>query len=146
MQFPQTSEYALRAMARLAAQKRGEPLRAKDLSQDVGIPLPYLSKILRRLVTAGLLTSEKGHGGGFILAKAPSRIKFSDILVAVDHGVEPNRCVFGWGKCNSRNPCPLHDTWSQLNLSFNEWARTTSLADIDPDIPFQNLKSLRTQD
>ena len=60
------------------------PVRASDLSAGTGIPVHYLSKILRRLVLAGVLTSQKGQGGGFSLSRAPEEIPFADILAAVD--------------------------------------------------------------
>ncbi|MBW2295571.1 MAG: Rrf2 family transcriptional regulator, partial [Deltaproteobacteria bacterium] len=68
MVLSQTAEYALRAMAWLATAPTREPVRAKDLSVATGIPSHYLSKVMRRLVLAGLLISQKGQGGGFLLA------------------------------------------------------------------------------
>jgi alkaline phosphatase D len=60
----QTAEYALRAMAWLALRSPHEPVLARELSQGTQIPAQYLSKILRRLVLAGMLESRKGRGGG----------------------------------------------------------------------------------
>lgn len=131
MLLTQTAEYALRAMACIASLPSGEASRAVDLAERTAIPLPYLSKILRRLVLDGLLTSRKGHGGGFALARPPGEIRFADILSAADFTLTPDRCAFGWGHCNDRNPCPLHPAWSQLKGAFTEWAATTTLDDVD---------------
>ena len=57
MLFSQTGEYALRAMASLAISGSRASVPARDLSEQTGIPAHYLSKILRRLVLAGLLES-----------------------------------------------------------------------------------------
>ncbi len=127
MLLPQTAEYALRAMAQLAAMPSDAPVRAKDLSRTTEIPPEYLSKILRRLVLAGLLHSRKGHGGGFSLALRPQEIRFMDILAAVDAYPTHGRCVFGWGDCNSIRPCPLHDTWLGMSDAFRDWATNTTL-------------------
>lgn len=126
----QTSEYALRAMAWLASAPPGVPVRAKDLATGSGIPLSYLSKILRRLVLADLLVSRKGQGGGFVLARARREIRFLDILAAVDAYPTEGRCAFGWGACDEGNPCPLHDTWSQLNEAIKSWASNSTLEDV----------------
>ncbi|RME04836.1 MAG: Rrf2 family transcriptional regulator [Planctomycetota bacterium] len=126
----QTIEYAFRAMAYLAIQEKQTPLRAKDLASYTDVPLPYLSKIMRRLVTAGLLASHKGHGGGFQLAKSPQQIRFLDILQALDYPLQPNRCAFGWGNCDLQNPCPLHQSWSNLNEKLKTWAETNTLASL----------------
>lgn len=130
MRLSQTAEYALRTMAQLAIDESGAPVRAKDLAESTEIPVHYLSKLLRRLVVAGLLKSERGHGGGFALAKPPGRIRIVDILAAVDAVSSEPRCVFGWSECSDDNPCPLHPVWSQLRESFDAWASRRTLADL----------------
>lgn len=127
-----TAEYALRAMAYLAGLPPGASARATDLEAATGTSAPYLAKVLRRLVIAGLLVSQKGHHGGFALARPPASIRFSDVLEAVGHRPDPGRCAFGWGECDPDAPCPLHDAWSQLTASFREWATTTTLASVRP--------------
>lgn len=125
--LPQTAEYALRAMAHLVSQPRDTGVRASDLSEATGIPLAYLSKILRRLVVAGLLGSKKGHGGGFVLVRAPERVSFLEVLDAVDFDADPSDCAFGWSRCDPNHPCPLHPTWSRLKDTFRTWAAETTL-------------------
>lgn len=137
----QTAVYALRAMAWLAATSPEAPVRAKDLSEGSGIPAHYLSKILRRLVLAGVLESQKGHGGGFTLTRPPSEIAFMDVLAAVDAYPMRDRCAFGWGECDTDHPCPLHDVFDRLGEGYRKWASTTTFADVrgfsfgDPNFP-----------
>lgn len=133
MLLSQSAEYALRMMAYLAIIEGNCPQRAKDISDQANIPAFYSSKILRCMVTAGLLNAGKGHGGGFSLAKSPGRIKFIHIFEAIEGQIEPRYCVFGIGRCNSSNPCPLHQRWSELNKAFQVWARKTTLADVRKD-------------
>jgi len=130
MLLSQTAEYALRAMAWLATVPGGEPVRALDLSRATDIPAQYLSKILRRLVLAGLLESQKGQGGGFSLARAPGEIAFIDILSAIDAYPAQGRCAFGWGECDAANPCPLHHSWNYLNEQIRDWAAGTNLEEM----------------
>jgi Rrf2 family iron-sulfur cluster assembly transcriptional regulator len=130
MLLSQTAEYALRAMASLATAPKGQPVRAADLSRATGIPAHYLSKVLRRLVLADLLESQKGQGGGFSLSRPPREIAFVDILSAVDAFPTQGRCAFGWGQCDAADPCPLHKSWSHLNERIRDWASGTSLEEI----------------
>jgi len=130
MLLSQTAEYALRAMAWLATVPEGQPVRAVDLSGSTGIPTHYLSKVLRRLVLADLLESQKGQGGGFSLSRPPSEIAFIDILSAIDAYPTEGRCAFGWGQCDASDPCPLHNSWSHLNDRIHDWASGTSLEEI----------------
>lgn len=122
----QTAEYALRAMAWIASRPAGGPVLARELSQGTGIPAQYLAKILRRLVLAGILVSRKGRGGGFTLARPADRIRFRDVLTAVDAYPREDRCAFGWGACDAAHPCPLHDSWGGMSGRFRVWAEQTT--------------------
>ncbi len=130
MLFNQTAEYALRAMAHLALLPPGSSVRAKDLSAATGIPADYVSKVLRRMVREGLLLSQKGHGGGFKLARPPAEVSFADILAATDERLDPTRCAFGQGPCGDHDPCPLHNAFSRLKAAVTTWATSTTLADL----------------
>lgn len=127
----QTAEYALRAMAWIAARSPDRPLLARDVSVETRIPAQYLSKILRRLVLAGVLESRKGRGGGFMLTRPPERISFRDVLVAVDAFPAEDRCAFGWGTCNPARPCPLHESWGGMEGAFREWAAGSHFGELN---------------
>ncbi len=125
-----TAEYALRAMAELATSGPAVAVTAADLATRTGVPEAYLSKVLRRLVSHGLLHGTKGHGGGFMLARPAKRIRFIEVLEAVDSMPSENRCVFGRPQCSESHPCLLHPAWSKMKNAFVEWARTTTLAEV----------------
>lgn len=126
----QTSEYALRAMAHLARLAPGEAARAADLAEAANIPQHYVSKILRQLVVAGLLASRRGHHGGFVLRRPPSRIPVRAVLEATGTTLEPEHCAFGWSRCNQAEPCPLHPVWDGMKTVLGSWADGTTLADV----------------
>lgn len=131
----QTAEYALRAMTWLAANSPSRPRLAREVSAGTRIPGQYLSKILRRLVLAGVLESRKGRGGGFTLSRSPAQISFRDVLEAVDAYPLADRCVFGWGTCNSALPCPLHSHWTAIGGAFREWAARSHFGDLQGELP-----------
>lgn len=127
MWLPQTAEYALRAMALLARAPAGAILGGPDLAERARIPSPYLSKVMRRLVVAGLVVARRGRGGGFSLARAPGTIRLSEILEAIDVQVAARKCVFGWSACRDDRPCPLHPLWVELSARQRRWAEETTL-------------------
>jgi Rrf2 family iron-sulfur cluster assembly transcriptional regulator len=129
--LPQTAEYALRAMTCIASKAKNSPVRSKDLVEHTHIPEAYLAKVLRKLVEAGLLTSQKGHGGGFELARDAVEIRFVDILRAVEVDPALRHCAFGFPKCDASRPCPLHDHYEQLQRHYLAWAARATLADVD---------------
>lgn len=130
MFLSQTAEYAIRAMSAIATMPPGSLVRANDLGKSTGIPPSYLSKILRRLVVAELLVSQKGKHGGFALSRPAGRIRFNEILFAVNAYPAEGRCAFGWGLCDELKPCPLHGPWSRLKERVQDWANNTTLAEV----------------
>jgi len=142
----QTAEYAFRAMACLAICHNEGPLRASDLSEKTNIPPFYLSKVMRRLVVAGLVGSQRGRGGGFHLMRAPATIRFAEILDAIDYRSDHGRCAFGFGQCSEHLPCPLHDTWRRLQGSFDMWAQEHTLADATESEYLEQLGRIKSGD
>ena len=130
MHLSRTAEYALRAMAQLALLDEGVALPAQDLSNTTAIPVAYLSKVMRKMVLAGLVNAHKGHGGGFALSRPPAKIRFSDVLAAAGIDARENDCAFGFARCNAKSPCPLHVAWKDLGDRFRSWALGTTLADV----------------
>jgi Rrf2 family protein len=123
-------EYAIRAMTHLASFETGQRVLARDVSSHEKIPGPFLGKIFQTLVRAGLLTSNKGPGGGFALAKKPREITLFDIYQAVDGTTYLDACAVGLAKCSDDVPCPLHDRWKPIRERIRQYLQATSLADM----------------
>jgi Rrf2 family protein len=84
---------------------------------------------MQRLTANGILDSEKGHHGGFMLARSRVEIRFIDVLRAVDFEPGGDHCVFGLENCDAQSPCPLHSKWSVPKEQIEEWARSHTLAE-----------------
>ena len=79
----QTIEYALRAMNYLGG-LADEAANSQRIAAAILVPQGYLSKVLRDLVCADLVRSNRGPHGGFRLARDPSAITLLEIVNAVD--------------------------------------------------------------
>lgn len=79
----QTSEYALHAVLFLA-RAGGGPAVAQDISEATGVPKGYLHKILRRLGKAGILGSQRGVGGGYLLLRPANQITVLQVVRAIE--------------------------------------------------------------
>jgi Rrf2 family protein len=88
--FSQTVQYALRAMAYLAAGD-GTPMTGERIAGATGIPAGYLSKVMRAMVVGELVESSRGRHGGFALARPASRISLLDIVDAIGPAYAPRR-------------------------------------------------------
>jgi Rrf2 family protein len=119
--FSQTVEYALRAVVHLASLD-GKPVNSESIAAATRVPQGYLSKVMRDLVVAGIVLSQRGPRGGFTLARDAQRISILEVVNAVDPIHRIRRCPLG-------NPahavlCPLHrrldDAAAQVENAFRE--------------------------
>lgn len=65
----------------------GDPDRVRtsaDIADHAGTNPVVVRRVLGKLREAGLLTSEKGHAGGWRLARAPQQITLADVYIALD--------------------------------------------------------------
>jgi Rrf2 family protein len=123
-------EYAIRAMTYLAAFEPGQRVLARDVSAHEKVPGPFLGKIFQTLVRSNLLTSNKGPGGGFALARSARDIKLFDIYQAIDGTAYLDACAVGLARCSDETPCPLHDRWKPIRERIRQYLETTTLADM----------------
>ena len=82
MRLTRECDYAFVVLVFLARQER--VMSCEDLAQALGISYDFLAKILQKLARGGLLASKPGQHGGYILARPPSEITFTDVFRAVD--------------------------------------------------------------
>lgn len=128
MIYSSACEYGIRAATHLASRHQ-EPglVKLRDIAEGEGIPAPFLSQILQRLVTAGLLRSTRGPTGGYRLSRPPSEISLHDIKAAVDGVMELEECAVGLGPCSDQMPCPLHNSWQPIRQRIRTYLRDTTL-------------------
>ena len=112
----QTAIYAIRAMGFLAEQKEGLPVLSSTIAKEMEIPKNFLSKILNRLVQAGIIRSIRGRRGGFVLAVAPSEIRVRDVADLFMKLDDFKKCFLGLGRCNGS--CGLHIRWKIIIEQF----------------------------
>ncbi len=84
MRLSKKSEYALRALIYAAGYPEGTTFQIKDLAAKNNIPKKFLELILLELKNAGILTSRRGVGGGYILSRRPDAIRSSEIIEAIE--------------------------------------------------------------
>jgi len=117
-------------MTHLASFEPGQRVLARDVSAHEKIPGPFLGKIFQTLVRSGLLTSSKGPGGGFALARRPDEIALFDIYQAIDGTTYLDACAVGLARCSDDTPCPLHDRWKPIRERIRMYLQSTSLKDM----------------
>ncbi|SRR5579871_2291039 len=84
MNMTRATSYAVHALVHMANQKGDRPLASHQTAKERGIPERFLLKVLKPLVSRGILKSVKGPNGGYRLAKPPKDITLLEIIEAVD--------------------------------------------------------------
>ena len=124
----QTAEYALRAVAALAAQP-DEPMATQRMAEVTKVPAGYLSKVLQALGRAGLVQSTRGLGGGFVLTRPAAELSVYDVVQAVDPVQRIRTCPLGL-KGHGVRLCPLHKRLDDAMRMVEEAFRQSNLAEI----------------
>jgi Rrf2 family protein len=87
------AKYALKALLVLAEDYGHGPMLISDLAEREGIPKKFLEHILLELKKHGLLQSQKGKGGGYLLGKPPGSVTFGQVIRILDGPLAPVSCV-----------------------------------------------------
>ncbi len=124
----QTVEYALRAAVYLAdhapAARTTEQIAAATL-----VPQAYLSKVLQSLARGGIVTSQRGLHGGFLLSRKPEQVTILEVVAAVDPIRRIRECPLGFA-AHGVNLCPLHRRLDDALASVEKAFRDSTLAEV----------------
>ena len=120
------------ALADLATETPDSLSSLADISKRQDISLPYLEQLFVKLRRAGLVASVRGPGGGYKLARSPSEIRVSDILVAVDETVSAMHTGAGasGGLSGSRAQSLTNRLWEGLSAHVYVFLHQTRLSDV----------------
>ena len=124
------SEYALLAMFALAQNySSGEPLQIKSIATQQGIPERYLEQLLASLRRQGLVRSQRGAKGGYLLGREPWAIQLFEIVEAIEGG-ESSKQRNGSGKVETIEQVILQDTWKEVRVAANAVLQKYTLHDL----------------
>jgi Rrf2 family cysteine metabolism transcriptional repressor len=84
------SEYALLALIVLANHySAAQPLQIRQIASQQNIPDRYLEQLLATLRRNGLVRSQRGSKGGYLLAREPWHITVLEVVQCIE-GIEPH--------------------------------------------------------
>jgi len=129
MRLTTKGRFAVTAMVDLSMRQTRGPVTLAAISERQGISLSYLEQLFGKLRRAKLVTSVRGPGGGYCLAKPIGSITVAEIITAVDEPMDATQCA-GKENCNDDKRCVTHDLWATLTLKMNEYLSSVSLADV----------------
>lgn len=132
MKLSTKGRYAMVALADLALQPQDALVSLGEISKRQDISLAYLEQLFVKLRRAGLVTSVRGPGGGYRLARPASDIRVSEILGAVDETVSAMHKGAGasGGASGSRAQSMTNRLWEGLSAHVYVFLHQTRLSDV----------------
>ncbi len=131
MKMSTKGRYAVMAMIDIGEHSAGKPVPLADIAARQDISQEYLEQLFGKLRRAGLVTSSRGPGGGYVLARAVDDIAMADVIQAVDEELRVTRCsgdaVDG---CVKGERCCAHDLWSSMGRQMMYFLESVSLGDV----------------
>jgi FeS assembly SUF system regulator len=126
------TDYAVIVLVRLS---RGETVQTSPgIAFATGVPEPTVAKVLKALAGQGLVTSQRGARGGYLLARPLVAIPVGDVIEAIDGPIALTACVDGGG-CDSHSLCPMHGRWDPVNEAIRAALDGITLADMESSMP-----------
>lgn len=136
MKLTTRGHYSVKAMLDLSLQPGYGPASVSAIATRQFLPIPYLEKLLIELRRAGLVKSIRGVHGGYKLAKKPTQISLSDILMAVGESMVSESVDLHEARSTSVNDTNLAAdwvtlmVWRRLNEKLQAALASISLADL----------------
>ncbi len=123
-------DYAVRAMISIARHPVGARRKARQITDEMGLPERYATQILASLARSGLLTAVAGPDGGYCLARPAAEISVLDVVELAEGSITVDECILRGGPCDWVQVCPMHTTWSEAQQALTARLAATSLADL----------------
>ena len=129
MKLTTKGRFAVTAMIDLALRHEGGPVTLAGISERQSISLSYLEQLFGKLRRHNLVSSVRGPGGGYRLAKEGADMSVAEIISAVDEPLDATMCG-GKANCKEENLCMTHQLWSNLNARMLDYLNSVTLADL----------------
>jgi FeS assembly SUF system regulator len=135
IKLSRTTDYGIVLMAHLAQSGVGAQHNAREVAERTGLPAPMVSKILKALARADLLTSNRGSKGGYSLARSPEDISVPEMIAALEGPIGLTECAVHPGACSQESSCHVREPWQRINQVVRDALARITLADLAMPVP-----------
>lgn len=126
-------DYAVRALIELAVLPPGRPGKAEDVATAQDIPVSFLLTIFGELKQAGLVRSQRGREGGYLLARAPDEITVADVARALEGPLANIRDISLQELVYPGVAAPLLQVWQAVRTNLRDVLEQVTIEDIAKD-------------
>jgi Rrf2 family cysteine metabolism transcriptional repressor len=129
MKLSTRTRYAMRAVLQLADNFGKGPLQTRVIAKQQDISIKYLEQLMSTLKSSGLVRSQRGAKGGYVLANPPNQIKLSEIFDVFEGPVVTVECVANENYCARAADCIARQVWSEVQWAVKNVLQSITLQD-----------------
>ena len=126
MKYSQATNYALHTMMYFVALPPGKTIGVQQLAELQELSPTYLSKILTRLVKAGMIESTPGVHGGYRLTRNREELSFLDVI----HAIEGTASLFHCGDSEDHQGCLIQEMMIQAEQHMEDYLKERKLVEL----------------
>ncbi|ARG98063.1 SUF system Fe-S cluster assembly regulator [Legionella micdadei] len=143
LRISKLADYGTVVMVYLA--RRAQTLcNARDIALHTHLSIPTVSKLLKRLTAAGLLTSVRGVSGGYRLQRPASEISVTQIISALEDQLGLTECSLHPNECSLQQVCHVQGNWRLISQAIETALDSVSLEVLaKPSLPTANVERIK---
>ena len=98
------------------------------------LPQPTVSKLLKMLTKAELVSSQRGATGGYVLTRQADAISIGDVIAAIEGPVALTACIDDSEEdvCGVQSFCGMRGNWVLVNAAVSDALNKVTLSDMAP--------------
>lgn len=114
------TDYAARLLLHLASLGEGTSASIAEISAQRLLPMPFVRRMVARLVSAGILKTMRGSKGGVQLGRPAAEISLADVVQAMEGPIALNECVHVPNACPFMRSCPVQKAWTDVSSALTQ--------------------------
>lgn len=137
MRFTSKTEYGVLCLAHMAKKAWPDSVTVKEIADDEGFSTTFTEKILQKLRQSGIVASQQGNRGGWMLTRPPSEINLKEIVEALEGSTFEVFCAPKRRKniiCRHFSLCKLKSIWYKTQKTLDELYQKITLETIAEDV------------
>jgi Rrf2 family protein len=132
LRFTKRADYGLMAIHYIAIHDDLGAVSVKRIAEEFSIPQELLAKILQKLAKQGLIVSQNGPKGGYVLTRRSAEISVGEVVRALEGPINIVSCLED-SDCPQMERCSLRRPVTKLQLAITQLLDTMTLAELTTD-------------
>jgi FeS assembly SUF system regulator len=115
LRITKEADYGIMLLVSMAEKPHGTVQTAREVAERCALPLPMVSKIMRSLARADVLTSHRGVTGGYSLGRPVEELTVAEVIRAIEGPISMVQCGVEPGACDQEPVCPTRVNWARIS-------------------------------